>query len=196
MGQEVRSIDVESSSVGSGAEEHVHVSFYPWVGYHSECERSTKSSPKLRGGDVLSRSRYVSYKKAQTEPNGWPLNRRATTEEWRHVLKAKLVQRVPKTRSVPGQKLLAVVRDDIAAADLVGKIYLGPDSENYIDIRAVLNNLINDKVLGLTAEEIVRTDFTDEWEKLIPATVRSVLNFFPVTDILDLLVDALIDDES
>lgn len=151
-------------------------------------------------------SSYVSLTGARKEPAGWPLTRRATAEEWGHTVKAMLVRRVPKTAPIPRSQLVGVIADDVKCASDAGRIYVGPNFVSYIKVADVLSKLIDDKVLRICEMEtgmdtirgtlgVIRTEFTDEWERLIPVTVRAILKIMPTSDPLDRLVDALIDAE-
>lgn len=152
------------------------------------------------------REKYMKIGRAEREPDGWPLVRPATASEWEHVLKAMIVRRVPKTRRIHKYKLIEAVESDIRAASDAGRIYV--DAERaFVNVDGVLMKLVRDRVLGTAFEDIVdptyiyparpifRTDYTGEWERLIPVTVRAIVGFMPTVDLLDLLVDALSDDE-
>jgi hypothetical protein len=150
------------------------------------------------------KSRYINFNIATKEPTGWPLTRPLTLEEWKHVVKAMMVRRVPKTQSFSRDKLLSVTMNDIRAASDAGRIYAANDS-NWVNTGNVLAQLAKDGVLktafyqeasGPSTRPVLhayRTDCTEEWEGLVPLTVKAALNFMPVTDVLDLLVDALND---
>lgn len=149
------------------------------------------------------KSRYINFNIASKEPSGWPLTRPLTPEEWKHVVKAMMVRRVPKTQSFSRDKLLSVTMNDIRAASDAGRIYAAIES-NWINTGNVLAQLAKDGVLktalyqeaSVTVLHAYRTDYTDEWVSLVPVTVKAALNFMPVTDVLDLLVDALNDAET
>lgn len=160
------------------------------------------------GSGVPVKSRYIELPKSSTEPPNWPLTRRATSNEWWHVVKAVFVRRVPKTQPICRRKLLTVVADDLRVAASSGRIYVDADVSGFVNTSDVLGKLVVDKVLRFGMSEsnaedgkpgvysVFRTEFTDEWERLIPKTVKAILAIMPSTDVLDMLVDALIDDES
>lgn len=137
------------------------------------------------------------------EPRGWPLTRPVTPAEWQHVIKVMVVRRVPKTSPVNRGKLVGHVTADVTTASDAGRIYVASDFSGFCNASTVLAKLVNDKVLRTAADSdedggpssIYRTENTSEWEKLIPAVVRAVVDYMPVTDVLDLMVDALNDSE-
>lgn len=157
---------------------------------------------------VGGKSRYIDLVNSTQEPRNWPLTRRATTEEWNHVVKAMIVRQVPKTRPISRRQLLDIVREDLLTASESGRIYVGPDFSKFINTVDLMHKLMHDKILRsgmgqappgsptVGVISVFRTEFTEGWEKLIPKTVEAILRTMPTNNVLDLLVDALIDGES
>lgn len=165
----------------------------------NDFERRTYFNP--RKGITL---RYV-----REEPDGWPLTRPATRLEWAHALKALIMRRVPATGTIHKAKLIMLAQRDLISASDKGKLYVGPDFSGMRRLYILADIMIRrDGTLGtgLTKIEdpemrrhdypVYRTGHAEGWLKRIPVTVQALVDYLPTTNPLDLLVQALVDEES
>jgi len=142
------------------------------------------------------------------EPKGWPLTRPATPAEWAHVLKVMIMRRVPRHEPIHRTKLIQYVSGDLVSASSAGRLYMGPESWGMRSVHLVLDRQMigKDKILrtaptmddpemAWSAPAIYRTEHADGWLGRVPVTVNALVDFLPVTNVLDLIVQALLDDE-
>jgi len=150
--------------------------------------------------------RRLSLKYAREEPDGWPLVRPATPPEWAHALRVMIMRRIPKHGPIHKTKLIRYVSADIEAASDAGKIYVNAEFTEmrmvYYELKRMCNAriirtapIMDDPEMALAAPAIYRTEYTGRWIDLVPVTVEAVVNYLPVTNILDMMVQALIDDD-
>jgi len=140
------------------------------------------------------------------EPKGWPLTRPATRIEWAHVIKTMIMRRVPVVGPIHRDKLCRYVTADLQAASAAERLYVSSDFEEMRRVYILLGVMIKDKTLRTaghikdsemhrSAPAIYRTDYAKGWLERVPATVSAVVDYLPVTDVLDLLVRVLFDQE-
>jgi hypothetical protein len=142
------------------------------------------------------------------EPEGWPLTRPATRIEWAHVIKAMIMRRVPVVGPIHRDKLNRYVTSDLQAASAARRLYVTSDFEEmrrvYILLGVMISRdktlriagLIKDPEMHRAAPAVYRTDYAEGWLKRVPAIVSAVVDYLPVTDVLDLMVRALFDQEA
>jgi hypothetical protein len=147
------------------------------------------------------------YNLARQEPNGWPLKRPITQVEWRQVIKAMVIRRVPETRSIDRVALHSFVNQDVTATLESGRLYL--DSGLYptnhggtVIGELIKHGLLREGIVGyrldfpsIAVMNIFRTEYTEEYLSLLPRHIAAVLDYFPVTNELDLLAGLISDPE-
>jgi len=161
--------------------------------------------------DHAKRSRFNPKKRLRLvyvkgEPPGWPLKRPATRPEWAHVLRIMIMRRIPKSGPIHRTKLIQYVSADLLAASDAGKIYVDHDFSEMRMVYTELERLVaqakivrsdphmDDPEMARPDYAIYRTENADRWLSLIPVTVRAVVDYLPTTNVLDLMVQALLDD--
>lgn len=161
--------------------------------------------------DHANRSRFNPKKRlrltyVRTEPPGWPLKRPATRPEWVHVLRIMIMRRIPKSGPIHRTKLIRYVSADLLAASDAGKLYIDTDFSEMRMVYTELERLegqakivrsaprMHDPEMARADFAIYRTENADRWLSLIPVTVRAVVDYLPTTNVLDLMVQALLDD--
>jgi len=104
-------------------------------------------------------------------------------------------------------KLIRYVSNDVQAASSAGKLYVDANFSEmrmvYSELRRMIGNAkivrlapsMADPVMAKSAAAVYRTDAAERWLGLIPVTVNAVVDYLPITDVLDLMVQALIDDD-
>lgn len=139
------------------------------------------------------------------EPKGWPLNRPITTTEWAQVLKLMALRRLPEGRSMARRTLEKYLQDDISATLESGKLYLEPTKFPAAYAPNIVSTLIRDGILregmvgydplrpSIPVMHLFRSDTTGEYLSLVPKHIDAVLNFFPVTNELELLASLFSD---
>jgi len=142
------------------------------------------------------------------EPVGWPLTRAATNYEWAHVLRMMIVRRVPKTLPIHRGRLIEYVKSDLQSASDLGRIYV---DDSFSCMRMVAKDIdrligqqtlrtapdrMDDPEMGYDDWPIYRTPDTQGWEDRVPVVVRTVVDFLPTSNVLDLLLQALLDDDT
>lgn len=145
------------------------------------------------------------YQHVNEEPDRWPLTRPGTSAEWDHVMKVMVVRRVPKYGPIDRIELMHLVDEDIKTASARGLIYVDSDFIALSHPSSVINKMCSrDKTLraigtvkenGLISSVIYRTEITDRWIGLVPVAVQAIVNFLPTTNLLDMMVQSLNDDE-
>lgn len=116
------------------------------------------------------------------------------------------MRRIPKYGSIHVVKLIHYVSDDILAASVAGRIYVDPYFTKMRQVYGEFSRMVKAKTVridpGMQDPEMIRdvpaasrTDYTEQWLSLIPATVKAVVDYLPVTNVLDLMVQALVDDD-
>lgn len=164
------------------------------------------------GDDARRRIRFNTKRRlpltyVREEPKGWPLTRPATRQEWAHVLRVMIMRRIPLRGPIHRTKLIRYVSGDLEAASAAGRIYV---DQEFMEMRMVyseLNRMIAKAKIVRTAPmmddpemaspdlAIYRTEYADRWLSLVPVTVKAVVDYLPTTNVLDLMVQALVDDD-
>jgi len=151
--------------------------------------------------------RYITFKFVRQEPEGWPLTRPATNYEWAHVIKAMIMRRVPKTGPIHRAKLVQYVTSDLELASESEKIYVDGQFQALRQINKVLSEmcgkdktlrtapLMEDPEMPFSDHAIYRTEYADGWTSRIPRTIQAIVDYLPTTSVLDLMVQALFDEE-
>jgi len=141
------------------------------------------------------------------EPDGWPLKRPATPAEWAHVVKVMIMRRVPKSGPIHRTKLVRYVSGDLLAASDADRIYVDANFMSMRNVRLLVDRMcggdktlrvaprIEDPEMDSPDRAIYRSEYADGWLKRVPVTVSAVVDFLPVTSVLDMMVQALIDDD-
>ncbi|MGE3483694.1 MAG: hypothetical protein AB7L09_03060 [Nitrospira sp.] len=151
----------------------------------------------------------LNYERSR-EPDGWPLTRPASKDEWSHVLRVMIVRRIPETVPIHRGKLIGYVHADLEAASNAGRLYVDSFFVAMRSVHAELSRLVHHYNVVKTApnmsdpdmpwpdEAVYRTERTDLWLSRVPKLVQVVVDYLPTTSALDLLVQALYDapDES
>jgi hypothetical protein len=173
-------------------------------------ERLKLRQKAFRGQRNYSRSPYsvrlrLAY--VRKEPEGWPLKRPATPAEWAHAQKVMIMRRVPKMGPIHRDKLIGYVSSDLMAASDAGRIYvdsnfmamrnLGLELERMCVKDETLRSapVMEDPEMPRPAPAIYRTEYADGWLQRVPVVVSAIVDFLPTTSLLDMMVQALIDDD-
>jgi len=118
-----------------------------------------------------------------------------------------VMRRVPKVDPIHLHKLIKHVRADLQAASDAGKIYVEPGFLGMRGVHVEIERLtLNSKVLrsegsmedsdmDRRAPAIYRTEYASRWLAHVPVTVQAVVDFLPITSVLDMMVQALEDDD-
>lgn len=142
------------------------------------------------------------------EPQGWPLKRPLSGVEWRQVAKAMVIRRVPEGRSIARDKLVHYAQEDIIATAESGKLYLESGTYPHVHAAGMLDVLVKDGILregvvgynprhpSIEIKNIFRNEESDEFMMLLPRHIEAVLNFFPVTNELELLATLTAEPET
>jgi len=123
------------------------------------------------------------------------------------VLKVMIMRRVPKSGPIHQIKLIRYVSEDLLAASAAGKIYVDNDFVEMRRVMGVFENMcgrdrtlrtapfMEDPDMAYEAPAVYRTDAADRWLERVPVVVMAVVNQLPTTSVLDMMVQALLDDE-
>ena len=129
-------------------------------------------------------------------PAHWPLKRPINDREWKHVLKAMILRRIPTNTPIPEDELARFVNEDMKAAIpllVTEKGFHGWLGEDYLKRKFVL--LAQDGRLHLakmgTDEEkdgravlgVYRTETTQRFLDELPLILRKVLDILPITNL-------------
>jgi hypothetical protein len=174
----------------------------PLFGSPGSAERAKQQNKILRYYQSMAKPKLV-Y--TRTEPEGWPLTRPCSKQEWSHILRVMIVRRVPESGPIHRGKLIGYVHGDLSAASDAGRIYVDQFFQMMRSVNAELDRLITKNHILKTAprmtdpempfpdEAIYRDSHASTWLKRVPRTVQAVVDFLPTTSVLDLLVQSLLD---
>jgi hypothetical protein len=126
----------------------------------------------------------------------WPLKRGITNKEWLQIIKAMIVRRVPTRLPIPRDMLASFVLDDVKASlqrgiKFDGQVYVYKDV-SYIFLK--IGELVHARRLelkmmaqdekGLAVLGVYRTERSQEIIDLLPVTLKAVLDYLPVTNLM------------
>jgi len=151
-------------------------------------------------------NRRLNLKHTYKEPPNWPLKRAATNYEWAHIIRVMIIRRVPKMLPIHRGRLLQYVRSDLQAASDRGRIYVDNSFSRMRMAKTELDRLIGQETLrtaplmediemGYSDAAIYRTEHTQGWIDRVPVVVQAVVDFLPTSNVLDMMLKALLDEE-
>jgi hypothetical protein len=173
-----------------------------WQDQMSDKQDAQRAARRLRS--TLNRRLRLSY--TFSEPAKWPLKRPATNYEWAHILRVMIIRRVPKMRPIHRGRLIQYVRNDLQAASDRGRIYVDSSFTRMRMAKTELDRLIGhqtlrtapsmeDPEMGYSDAAIYRTEYTEGWIDRVPVVVQAVVDFLPTSNVLDMMLKALLDEE-